>query len=108
MAEIGDVRRFRCGALIVKYAGLNPGVSQSGQFEAQGPPITKAGSAHLGRAMRLAADGARKLDPALRSYYERKRAEGKCRRVAVTAVARKLCHVVFAVMRDKDPYDPGR
>ena len=29
-------------------------------------------------------------------------------RVAVTAVARKLCHVVFAIMRDQVPYSPGR
>ena len=28
--------------------------------------------------------------------------------VAVTAVARKLCRIVFAVMRDQVPYDPGR
>ena len=108
VAEIGDVRRFRSAASIVKYAGLNSGVSQSGQFEAQGPPITKVGSAHLRRAMWLAADSARRYDPNLRAYYERKRAEGKCHRVAVTAVARKLCHIVYAVMRDQAPYDPAR
>ena len=44
----------------------------------------------------------------LRAFYDRKRAEGKPHRVAVTAVARKLCHIVFAVMRDQVPYDPGR
>ena len=47
-------------------------------------------------------------DPGLRAFYDRKRAEGKPHRVAVTAVARKLCHIVFAVMRDQVPYDPGR
>ena len=46
--------------------------------------------------------------PGLRALYDRKRAEGKPHRVAVTAVARKLCHIVFAVMRDQVPYDPGR
>lgn len=108
VAEIGDVRRFKNAASIVKYAGLNSGVSQSGQFEAQGPPITKVGSAHLRRAMWLAAEGARKYDPNLRSYYDKKRGEGKCHRVAVTAVARKLCHIVYAVMRDQVPYDPAK
>lgn len=29
-------------------------------------------------------------------------------RVAVAAVARKLCRIVFAVMRDRNSYDPGR
>ncbi len=108
VAEIGDVRRFKNAASIVKYAGLNSGVSQSGQFEADGEPITKAGSPYLRRAMWLAADAARRFDPKLREFYEKKRAEGKCHRVAVTAVARKLCHIVYAVMRDQVPYDPER
>ena len=108
VAEIGDVGRFKNGASVVKYAGLNSGVSQSGQFEGQGLPISKAGSPYLRRAMWLAADSARRFDPGLRAFYDRKRAEGKGHRVAVTAVARKLCHIVYAVMRDRVEYDPDR
>ncbi len=108
VAEIGDVARFKNAASIVKYAGLNSGVSQSGRFEAKGEPITKVGSPYLRRAMWLAAEGARRFDPKLRGFYEKKRAEGKCHRVAVTAVARKLCHIVYAVMRDQVPYDPDK
>lgn len=108
VAEIGDVGRFRNGASVVKYAGLNSGVSQSGQFEGKGLPISKTGSPYLRRAMWLAAESARKYDPGLRAFYDRKRAEGKGHRVAVTAVARKLCHIVYAVMRDRVAYDPDR
>lgn len=108
VAEVGDVRRFKNAAAIVKYAGLNPGVSQSGQFEAKGSPITKKGSPYLRRALWLAANQMRRFDPKMRAYYDKLRDEGKCHRVAVTACARKLCHVVFAVMRDLVPYDPGR
>lgn len=108
VAEVGDVRRFNNAAAIVKYAGLNPGVSQSGQFEAKGSPITKKGSPYLRRALWLAANQMRRFDPKMRAYYDKLRDEGKCHRVAVTACARKLCHVVFAVMRDQVPYDPGR
>lgn len=108
VAEIGDIGRFRNGASVVKYAGLNSGVSQSGEFEAKGSPITKTGSPYLRRAVWLAAEGARKFDPKLKAFYEKKRSEGKGHRVAVTAVARKLCHVIYAVMRDQAPYDPGR
>ncbi len=108
VAEIGDVSRFRNAASIVKYAGLNSGVSQSGKFEAKGSPITKVGSPYLRRALWLAADTARRYDPNLREFYEKKRDEGKCHRVAVTAVARKLCHIVYAIMRDQVAYDPER
>lgn len=44
VAEIGDVKRFRSAASIVKYAGLNSGVDESGEFAATGVPITKHGS----------------------------------------------------------------
>ncbi len=108
VSEIGDVSRFRNAPALVSYAGLNSSVSQSGQFDSGGGPITKHGSPYLRRALWLAANRARQHDPGLRAFYDRKRAEGKPHRVAVTAVARKLCHIVFAVMRDQVPYDPER
>ena len=108
VAEIGDIGRFRNATALVSYAGLNSSVSQSGKFDSGGGPITKHGSPYLRRALWLAANRSRQHDPSLRAFYERKRAEGKCHRVAVTAVARKLCHIVFAVMRDRAPYDPAR
>lgn len=108
VAEIGDVRRFKSAASVVKYAGLNSGVDESGKFSAEGVPITKHGSPYLRRSLWLAANGARRYDDRLRGFYEKKRREGKPHRVAVTAVARKLCHIVYAVMRDGEPYDPAK
>lgn len=108
VAEIGDVRRFAGAAAIVKYAGLNPGVDESGKHSAEGVPITKHGSPYLRRSLWLAANRARQHDPRLKAFYEKKRSEGKPHRVAVTAVARKLCHIVYAVMRDGEPYDPSK
>ena len=108
VAEIGDVNRFKNAPAIVKYAGLNSGVSESGEFQAKGRPITKVGSARLRRSIWLAAEAARRCDPKLKAFYEKKRDEGKCHRVAVTAVARKLCHIIYAVMRDQAPYDPEK
>ena len=108
VAEIGDVKRFRNAASIVKYAGLNSGVDESGKYSAEGVPITKHGSPYLRRALWLAANRARQYDPRLKEYYDKLRRKGKPHRVAVTAVARKLCHVVYAVMRDGKPYDPAK
>ena len=108
VAEIGDVKRFRSAASIVKYAGLNSGVDESGQYSAEGVPITKHGSPYLRRSLWLAANRARQFDPRLKEYYDKLRRKGKPHRVAVTAVARKLCHIVYAVMRDGEPYDPAK
>ena len=58
VAEIGDVKRFKNAASIVKYAGLNSGVDESGKFSAEGVPITKQGSPYLRRSLWLAANRA--------------------------------------------------
>ena len=81
VSDIGDVSRFRNAPALVSYAGLNSSVSQSGQFDSGGGPITKHGSPYLRRALWLAANRARQYDPGLRAFYDRKRAEGKPHRV---------------------------
>lgn len=105
VAEIGDVSRFRNAAAIVSYAGINSSVNQSGKFELEGGSITKNGSPYLRRALYLAAQGAYRNDPGLRAFYDKKRSEGKCHRVAVMAVARKLCHIIYAILRDQVPFE---
>ena len=108
VAEIGDISRFASAKALVRYAGLDSSVSQSGEFDSGGGSISKGGDPYLRRSIWLAASRAWQYDTKLREFYRKKRAEGKPHRVAVTAVARKLCHIVFAVMRDKKEYDPDR
>lgn len=105
VAEIGDISRFRNAAAIVSYAGINSSVNQSGKFELEGGSIAKHGSPYLRRALYLAAQGAYRFDPGLRAFYDKKRSEGKCHRVAVMAVARKLCHIIYAILRDQVPFE---
>ena len=108
VAEIGDIARFPNAKALVRYAGLDSSVNQSGQFDSGGGPITKHGSPYLRRAVWLAASRAWQYDERLGDFYRKKRSEGKPHRVADTAVARKLCHVIFAVMRDQEAYDASR
>lgn len=68
VAEIGNVKRFKNAASIVKYAGLNSGVDESGQYSVKGVSITKHGSPYLRRSMWLAANRARQFDPRLKEY----------------------------------------
>lgn len=107
VAEIGDVKRFKNAAAIVKYAGINPSKSQSGTFEGEVNHITKQGSPYLRRALYLAAMAQLKCRAPLYDYYLKKRGEGKAHREALIAVARKLVHVIYAVLSKQEPYDPA-
>lgn len=107
VAEIGDVKRFKNAAAIVKYAGINPSKNQSGTFEGEASHITKQGSPYLRRALYLAAMAQLKCRAPLYDYYLKKRGEGKAHREALIAVARKLVHVIYAVLSKQEPYDPA-
>ena len=104
LGELGDVARFPSAAQVVAFAGCDPSVFESGELEGARAHLSKRGSPYLRWYLWLAADRARRFDPVLRGYYLKKRSEGKCHRVAISAVVRKLCSIIFAVLRDGKPY----
>lgn len=102
--ETGDFSRFSTATQFKAYVGIDPKVTQSGGSLKTGK-ITKRGNAHLRTAFYLAAQVARNHDPELKAFYQKKKAEGKPTRVAIIAVARKLCERVFAVIKKGTPYE---
>jgi transposase len=104
LGEIGDVNRFATLEKLVAYAGIDPTVYQTGQFEARQAHMSKRGSPYLRHALWLAASAARQHDPQLKAYYERRRAEGKAHGVVIGAICRKLLARVYAVLVENRPY----
>jgi transposase len=102
--EYGDVSRFADASKMLAFAGCDPSVFESGEFVGSRAHMSKRGSPYLRWALWIAADRARMYDPALRAYYARKRSEGKCYKVAMSAVVRKLVSIIYAVMRDGAAY----
>lgn len=106
LSEIGDVTHFKNASSLVAYAGIDPTVKQSGQFLANNNKMSKRGSPYLRRALFLAASTCTLHESPLNDYYNKKRSEGKHHLTAVGAVAHKLTHIVFAIMRDNKDYEP--
>jgi len=104
LAEIGDVHRFDSPEKLVAYAGIDPVVYQSGQFEAKETRMSKRGSPYLRHALWQAAFAASRFDPGLQAYYQRKRAEGKAHGTAMGAICRKLLHRIYIVLKEERPY----
>lgn len=59
------------------------------------------------RASFLAAQTAARYCPDSRAYYEKKRAEGKNHKQAVLSLARRRTNVIWAMLRDHQPYRPA-
>lgn len=98
LSEVGDIHRFPGAKQLVSYAGLDASVSQSGEFESNQLHMSKRGSHYLRRAIFGAAFIAAHSDPELSAYYQRLKARGKHHNVAIGAVARKLCFIIYAVL----------
>ena len=105
LSELGDIHRFPSAKQIVSYAGIDAQVNESGDFKGTEAHMSKRGSPYLRRAIFGAAFVASWADPQLKEYYQSLRARGKPHRVAVGAVARKLCYLIFAVLSENRAYE---
>lgn len=105
LGEIGDVSRFSNASKLVAYAGIDASISQSGEYESTNNRMSKRGSPYLRKALFRAAFVASNHDPVFKAYYQKKRSEGKHHNVALGAVARKLCHTIYAVLKSNIPYE---
>lgn len=106
IGEIGDINRFKTPKQLIAFAGMDPKVTQSGQFTGTENKISKRGSPFLRRAVYIAANIARIHDPIFKVHYERLVARGKHPKQALAAVATKLLRVIHAVMVKQVPYTP--
>ena len=106
ISEIGDISKFDNPRKLVAFAGIDASVTQSGEFEATHNVMSKRGSPYLRKALFQAALVASFKDPVLSTYYQKKRNEGKHHLTCVGAVARKMCNIIYAVLKNNQPYVP--
>jgi transposase len=104
ISEIGDIKRFDTPSKLVAFAGLDASVSQSGEFTGTRGKLSKRGSPHLRRAIWMAASRACFCDEILSAYYQSLRTRGKHHLTAVSAVARKMCNIIFTILKENRPY----
>jgi transposase len=106
LGELGDLSRFPKVRDLVASVGLAPHLQRSGSA-VQGPsPLSKHGHASIRKALYFPALSAIRHNPAIRTLYERLRAAGKPKMVALVAAMRKLLHQIYGVLRSGQVFDP--
>ena len=102
--EIGPIEVFTKPLQLVAFAGLDPNVYQTGQYDAPRRQISKRGSPYLRRTIWMMAHQAACKEGDLQDFWRRKRRQNKHHLVAVTATANKLCHIIWRIMTDRRDY----
>jgi transposase len=87
------------------YCGVVPFNKTSGISVRFKPSVSPHANKKLKRLLHLCALAAIKNDVEIKTYFERKVAEGKSKMCVINAVRNKLIHRVFAVVRDNRFYE---
>jgi transposase len=95
MPELGHLSGKQAAAL----AGLAPISRQSGKW--QGKERIQGGRTSVRRAVYLPAVVATRFNPDMKAKYEQLISTGKCKKLAITAVMRKLIVTANALLRDQ-------
>ena len=101
LGEIGDIHRFSEPKKLLAFAGLDPSVHQSGNFQAQRTRMSKRGSRVLRYALINAAHNVVKNNATFKAYYDAKRAEGRTHYHALGHCAGKLVRVIWKMLTDE-------
>lgn len=111
IAEIGDFSAFSKPKKLVAYFGIDPSVMQSGEFTGTRNKMSKRGSKLLRRVLYTTAlanirtkRNSEPCNPVLMDFYKRK-SQSKPKKVALGAVMHKLVYIIFAVLRDRKPFE---
>ncbi|MEZ7137900.1 IS110 family transposase [Komagataeibacter sp. SM21] len=100
-----DVGRFQSERHMRGFCGLFPRRADSGGSERPGQTITKSGNDRIKRALILAADTARKIDPELAEIYRKMMVvKGHHHKQALCAIANRLANRIYSVLKQGRPY----
>ena len=106
LSEYGDIKNFSSPNKMLAFAGLEPSIIQSGTIENNGKMV-KHGSGHLRYTLMNTAMIILRYSPCFYDYYQKKRSEGKCHRVALSHVCKKLIRVIYSLEKNGVDFNPS-
>lgn len=104
IAEVEDIRRFKHSKQLVAYVGLDSRVHQSGTSVHGKGYISKRGNKILRTRLYNAASVAVLRPNLFRTFFQKKRSEGKPYKVALVATMHKMVNVIYSVWTNNKPF----
>ncbi|MDI9412138.1 MAG: transposase [Bacillota bacterium] len=109
LSRVGPIEKFSSADKLARHAGIAPVDNSSGGTKRQ--RRSKSGDRRLNAAIHRIALNQISVDrngvpkcPVALEYYERKISEGKTKLSALTCLKRRLCDIIYAMLRDKTAY----
>ncbi len=106
LSEYGDISNFSSPNKMLAFAGLEPSIIESSTLQSNGKMV-KHGSGHLRYSIMNTSMIVLRYSPTFYDYYLKKRSEGKCHRVALSHVCKKLIRVIYSLEKNNIDFDPS-
>lgn len=103
ISEIGDVTRFHSKGALTAFAGVDPGINESGTYAQKSVPTSKRGSSYLRKTLFQVMDALIKTmpqDDPVYLFLDKKRAQGKPYYVYMTAGANKFLRIYYGRVKE--------
>lgn len=107
VSEFEDFSKFGSSNQLLSFTGLEPSIYESGTQKTYGH-IVKRGSSYLRETIMNVTPFIMNYNPIFYQYYLKKRNEGKCHRVALTHLAKKLLRVIYFLEINNIPFDSSK
>lgn len=103
--EFGSFEKFRSGGAMIGFAGTDPTVHRSGDFQGRNR-ISRRGRSRIRGVLYTSAMIAAMYNPSIRPFYERLVGQGKAKKLALVACINKLLRIAYACVTKKQMFNP--
>lgn len=105
LSSIGSIDRFASARRLAAFACVVPSPYSSGTSVRKQTKIEHSGTPNLRAWLYMPAMTAMRWDPAMKTWSQQLRDRGKTEMQIIVAVIRKMLHLVYGVLKHKQPYD---
>lgn len=105
LSATNNFTNFDSPRKVLAFAGLDPVVSQSGQWKAVSTRMSKRGNSLLRYVLIWSANNVCKHNKTFSDYYKKKRDEGKSHYCALGHCTNKLIRVLFKLVKSGKDFD---
>lgn len=104
LSHVPDVSCFANAKQFAAYIGISPRQHQSGKYQGK-TTISRLGDRRLRKAFYMAALVSKHHNEYLQPFVSRLQQKGKAPKSIICAVMRKLAHLIFGVLKSKQPFN---
>ena len=105
LSAYGSFENFQTAKQACSFAGMAPGIYESGTSVKGKSGISKRGNPFIRKMLFMGALSASTYNPLIKQHYKRLVANGKPKMSAMNASAHKLLRIIFGVLKSGKPFE---